>query len=205
MMRSLIGFLFVAFCLLLLLPYTYSKRTYSVPIVGATPADPLAKGRSIDQGFVVPKGTASSCLGIYFATYARKNSNQISVTLQDGSNAASWTLASEDLDDNKYRYFCPGWQMLGGDRVRFSLLGMNGTDANSPTVWLTSNGSGGEASLNGRPAGKGVGFALANEVRVSVVSLFRAAHGAFLVGLCATLLMGLAGVFAALPRALRRR
>lgn len=204
MSKSILCFLYAVLCLCLLLPHNDFRWTYSVPVIGAVPAGPLADGQLIEQDFIAPVDTVSTCLGVYFATYARKNSNQISVVLQSGLNKASWALASRDLTDNAYRYFCPEWKMNGGEQIRFSLLGKGGNGADSPTVWLTSDRSGGEASLNGSATGRGVGYVLANRVRITASSLLHVAHGAFLIGLGATLLMGLAGIAAALPGARRR-
>jgi hypothetical protein len=197
MIKWLLGLTFVVLCLTLLVPYTDYRWTYSVPVFKATPAGPLGEGRLIEQTLVIPGGEVGECVGIYFATYARSNSNHLVVTLQSGGDKESWTLSSRSLRDNAYHYFCPAWSRGIRSSLLFSVRGVGGTSANSPTLWLTSDKSGGVADLGGTTINKGVSFALADRSRVSVALLARIAHGAFVVGWAVTLLMGLAGIVAA--------
>lgn len=192
----MIAFLYVLCCLWLWYPIKVYTPVLKTERVDPRPAGEITSRFDIDE---VVKGKSGSilpvkgvlCVGLRFATFRRGNAGEFEVGLQQGNETRGWSVDSDALDDNEFRYFCPGPSFNLMAPFALSVKGRDGTPGKSPTVWLTSDSSLGRANIGGHENTRGLELVVARERRRNPLELIVRDHGAFLVGSLCTLFMGL--------------
>ncbi|MCX7512888.1 hypothetical protein [Frateuria sp. STR12] len=188
---------FLVAALLIFLPFSTNQEFLRNRARANTPAGEFNAGARLVQSGYLPRGTTSTagqgnlCVGIQFATYARRNSGQLGVHWSQPGRTNRWRVESSELEDNQFKYFCPqdGIELDSGFEI--AVIGIDGKSGHSPTAWLTADTSLGTVRVNGQPRGKSLVLSFAARKHVTAARILRTNHGAFALGLLLSVIIGL--------------
>jgi hypothetical protein len=180
------------------LPFDGDLVVYQSPDKASSPAGPITASFSLGETAQLPSKTrippagSQPCFGIRFATYARTNRGRLAVGWAQDGSAHSWTVQAGDLEDNTYRYFCPGSNFDPHRPFRLHVNGIDSPPDKAATLWLVDRAPMGNAQPgNDTWHGKGMALAIAARKRVNAGDILRLGHGAFLLCWLCSLFIGM--------------
>lgn len=128
------------------------KKLFKNKIENMKPVGEIIKGTIIQQKINLNEDLKNSKLELrlYIATYNRKNSGHLEISIKQGKNVYSELLYVDTLADNAFKKINFNKVNLKKGEVTIEVAGKEGEAGNAITLWSTSDNSNGKCKINNK-------------------------------------------------------
>ncbi|MGG7147366.1 hypothetical protein ACQPVA_11230 [Clostridium butyricum] len=134
--------------------YKSANLEYTTANYNTTPIGEIVKDVTVKQEIEVPERLKK--YGISFATYARKNSGNIKITLNQDENIIEEIVDISKIKDNSTYYLKSDISKLHKGKAIIEIRGIDGSEGNAVTIYKSEDISLGKLSFNGIEENNGI-------------------------------------------------